>query len=92
MLIISNVHPGLGSGPALVAEADLHSGPVVAEEQAVAHANDRAARCPVLASTLRYPTAISECEALPRSRMSQSAWSALAVASLVASSKAAMVA
>ena len=56
----ANVHPGLGSGPALVAEADLHSGPVVAEEQAVAHANDRAARCPVLASTLRYPTAISE--------------------------------
>ena len=49
----ANVHPGLGSGPALVAEADLHSGPAVAEEQAVAHANDRAARCPVLASTLR---------------------------------------
>ena len=42
----ANVHPGLGSGPALVAEADLHSGPVVAEEQAVAHANDRAAQVP----------------------------------------------
>merc|ERR1712218_213436 len=33
----ADVQPGLGSGPALAAEADLHSGPVIAVEQAAAH-------------------------------------------------------